>query len=121
MLQRSSAEMPVVRPWRKSTETVKAVPSGASLSATIGCELQPTRILARQRRADDAAGVADDEGDLLGRGVDGGEDQVALVLAVVVVGDDDDLAALEGGDGFGDALASSVIGDAQPTWPRWRR
>src|SRR5215472_16640004 len=28
--------MPVVRPWRTSTETVNAVPSGASLSATIG-------------------------------------------------------------------------------------
>src|SRR5262245_17953932 len=28
--------MPVVRPWRTSTDTVKAVPSGASLSATIG-------------------------------------------------------------------------------------
>src|ERR1700722_753567 len=28
--------MPVVRPWRASTETVKAVPSGASFTATIG-------------------------------------------------------------------------------------
>ena len=36
VLQRSSAEMPVVRPCRTSTETVKAVPSGASFSATIG-------------------------------------------------------------------------------------
>ena len=36
VLQRSSAEMPVVSPWRTSTETVKAVPSGASFSATIG-------------------------------------------------------------------------------------
>ena len=36
LLQRSSAEMPVVRPWRTSTDTVKAVPSGASLSATMG-------------------------------------------------------------------------------------
>src|SRR5690349_21793274 len=36
VLVRSSAEMPVVSPCRTSTETVKAVPSGASLSATIG-------------------------------------------------------------------------------------
>ena len=33
---------------------------------------------------------------------DGRDDQVALVLAVVVVGDDDDLAAREGPDGFDD-------------------
>src|SRR6267142_5315751 len=36
VLVRSSAEIPVVTPCRTSTETVKAVPSGASLSATIG-------------------------------------------------------------------------------------
>src|SRR4051812_11610899 len=36
VLLRSSADMPVVNPWRTSTETVNAVPSGASLSATIG-------------------------------------------------------------------------------------
>ena len=52
--------------------------------------------IARDRRADDAGGVADDEGELLGGGVDGGDDQVALVLAIVVVGDHDDLAAFEG-------------------------
>ena len=36
VLARCSAEMPVVRPWRTSTETVKAVPSGASFCETIG-------------------------------------------------------------------------------------
>ncbi len=36
VLVRSSAEMPVVSPWRTSTETVNAVPSGALLNATIG-------------------------------------------------------------------------------------
>ena len=63
--------------------------------------------------------VADDEGELFRRGVDGGEDEVALVLAIVVVDDDDDLAASEG------AMASatrSLLGHslvlAQPTWPR---
>ena len=43
---RSSAEMPVVRPWRTSTETVKAVPSGASFVDTIGSR--------RKRRASSA-------------------------------------------------------------------
>ena len=32
--------------------------------------------------------------------MDGGNDQVALVLAPVIVHDDDDLAALEGADRF---------------------
>ena len=36
VLLRCSAEMPVVRPCRTSTETVKAVPNGASFCATIG-------------------------------------------------------------------------------------
>ena len=35
--------------------------------------------------------------------------QVALVLAVVVVGDDDDLAAREGFDGFGRRCSSWVV------------
>ena len=75
--------------------------------------------------------------------MDRGEDQVALVLAIVVVGDDDDLAALEGADGVDDPSLhdgpSVAIGErrslirtagklsmshawrVQPTWPRWRR
>ena len=40
VLARCSAEMPVVRPWRTSTVTVKAVPSGASLLATMGLRLR---------------------------------------------------------------------------------
>ena len=83
---------------------------GAPSRACIGAQTMP--LVWRTMKAE-----------LLRRGVDGGEDQVALVLAVVVVGDDDDLAALEGGDGVGDAVAvgrSSVV-RSQPTWPRWRR
>ena len=67
-------------------------------------EAQAVRGLGGQRRADDAAGVADDEGHLLGRGVHCGEHEIALVLAVVVVGDDHDLAASEGLDGGCHAL-----------------
>ena len=36
VFERCSAEMPVVRPCLTSTETVKAVPSGASFWGTIG-------------------------------------------------------------------------------------
>ena len=87
---------------------------GAERRVVVGdhrLQLEAAGLGARQRGADDAGGVADDEGELLGRGMGGGEDQVALVLAVVVVGDDDDLAALEGGDGLGDAFGFSH-GDA---------
>ena len=104
VLQRCSAEMPVVMPCFTSTETVKAVPSGASFAATIGGRLSLRASFAGQRRAHDAAAVADDERHLLGRAERGGDDHVALVLAVVVVGDDDDLAARERLDGFRDGM-----------------
>ena len=95
VLVRCSAEMPVVSPCRTSTETVKAVPSGASLAATIGAQVQAARIIGRHRRADDAAAIADDEGHLLGGAEGCRADEVALVLAVVVVGDDDERPATD--------------------------
>src|SRR5690606_21105222 len=49
--------------------------------------------------ADHPRGVADEEGDGLGAGRAGGHDQVALVLAVLVVDDHDDLASGDGRDG----------------------
>ena len=55
--------------------------------------------LAGERRADDARRVAHEERDLLRRGELGRHDEVALVLAVLVVDDDDDLAPSDGGDG----------------------
>ena len=67
-------------------------------------EVQPLGVGARHRRADDAGGVAHDEGHLLRRAVDGRDDQVAFVLAPVIVHDDDDLAALERADRFDDFL-----------------
>src|SRR6267142_661605 len=94
VLLRSSAEMPVVRPCRTSTDTVQAV-----------------GFLGGQRRADDAGGVADDERHLLGRAERGGDEQVALVLAIIVVGDDHDLALGEGGDDGLDTLMSFDVHD----------
>ena len=66
-------------------------------------QMQASRDLAGQGRGDDAAGVADDEGHLLRGRVHRGQDQITLVLAVVVVGDDDDLAPAEGFDRLSDA------------------
>ena len=67
-------------------------------------EIQPPRIVAGQRNADDAAAIADDEGHLLGGAKRSGDDQVALVLAIVVVGDGDDLATGESLDGVCDGI-----------------
>ena len=68
--------------------------------------MQPPRFVRRQRRADDARSVSDDKRHLLGRAQRGRNEQIALVLAVVVIGDDDDLAAGKSGRGRSDALVS---------------
>jgi hypothetical protein len=65
-----------------------------------GVEPQPLGLVEWQRRADDAAAMADDKGHLLRRAQRGGDDQIALVLAVIIIGDNDDLAAREGLDGI---------------------
>ena len=111
-----------------------------------GIEMKALGLLHRQRRADDAGGVADDEGHLLRRAHGRRDEQIAFVLAVVVVGDDDDLAAREGGggrfhqhlgftgdhaklsfapglviaEGYSPGLGHGHAG-VSPTWPRWRR
>ena len=69
-------------------------------------EVQAARLLGSERRANDARGVADDERHLLRRAQARGNKQIAFVLAVIVIGDDDHLAAGEGGDGGLDALVS---------------
>ena len=52
-------------------------------------EMQPAGLLRRQRRADDARGVADNERHLFRRAQARCDKQIALVFAVVVIGDDD--------------------------------
>ncbi len=87
-------------------------------------QMEPPGDLAGQRRTDDAAGMADDERHLLRRGVDRGEDQIALVLAIVVVGDDDDLAGGERIDRLADTGLGHVdpLGSSRPArQSRWRR
>ncbi len=74
-----------------------------------GREMQTPRVFQRQRRADDAAAMADDEGHFLGRAERGRDDEIALVLAVVVVGDDDDFAARDRLDGFCDGMGQGCL------------
>ncbi len=56
-------------------------------------QLQSARVIAENRRANDAAAVTDDERHLLGGAGRGGDDHVAFVFAIVIVGDDNNLAA----------------------------
>ena len=93
VVARSAAEIPVVVPRRASTVTVNAVPCASAPCATIGGRCSASQRSPGRATQSDAARVAEDEGDRLGGGLLGGEDQVALVLAVGVVHDDDRLPA----------------------------
>ena len=62
-------------------------------------QLEPVTVRDRQRHADVTGRVADHERDELRRGHLGREDEVAFVLAVSVVDDNDRLACRNVGDG----------------------
>ncbi len=53
---------------------------------------QPAGIFGGDGGADDARGVTDDERHLFGGAQRGRDDQIALAFAVIVIGDDDELA-----------------------------
>ena len=74
-------------------------------------EVQALGLFLRHWRADDARGVTHDEGHLVGRAVNGGNDQVPFVLAAVIVGDDDDFAGFKGADRLDDALLVIAHGE----------
>ena len=110
---RSAALMPVVTPWRASMLTVNAVPSGGPGAAgrLHHRQLEPLDLLLGEREADEAPAVGRHEVDGVGRDELGGHRQVALVLAILVVDEDDHLAGADVGDGAGDALGE--------LWGRW--
>ena len=93
--------MPVVTPWRASMLTVNAVPSGGPDAAgrLHHRQLEALDLLLGQREADEPAPVRRHEVDGVGRHELGGHRQVALVLAVLVVDEDDHLAGAHVGDG----------------------
>src|SRR5262249_26270351 len=68
-----------------------------------GIEIELASALAGDRRADVSGRVMEEERDLLRRHELGRHDEVALVLAVFVVDDDDDLTPPDGGHGVLDA------------------
>ena len=92
---RSWAEMPVAMPSRASIETVKAVRLRASFWRAMYSRPQLVGALARQRQADQAAAVLGHEVDGVGRRHLRGNDEVALVLAVLGVDQDDHAAVAQ--------------------------
>ena len=99
--------------FETAVERVREV--AAQVAPRMRIEVQPPCLLKRERRADDARGVADDEPHLLGRAQRARDEQIALVFAVVVVGDDHDLAAREGGDCLLDVALRAVVHGGDPT------
>src|SRR6185437_5201232 len=73
-------------------------PEGSLVLADHRIELQVTRVLGAERRADDTRRIADDECHFFRRAERSGDEQVTLVLAVVIIGDHHDLASGEGFD-----------------------
>ena len=92
---RSAAEIPVEILPRASIDTVKAVPNGEVLSCDHEREPQLVAALLGEGEADEAAPVARHEVDGVGRDLLGRDREVALVLAVLVVDDDDELPGAE--------------------------
>ena len=84
---------------------VGAVPRAVLLDHR--AQAETLRVLLGDRHADQAAAVLGEEIDLLGGDELGGEDEVALVLAVLVVDEDDGLAGADRGDDLGDRADGS--------------
>ena len=97
VVARSVAEMPVVTPNRRwaSMLTVKAVDSSSVFRSVIWGKPELIAALAGQGQADQTPAVQGHEVDHLGRSKLRGTDEIALVLAILVVGYDDDLAVAQ--------------------------
>ena len=86
---RSAALMPVVTPSRASIDTVKAVSMLVRLIRAIGSRPELVDPFLAQREADQAAAVTGHEVDRVGRRHLRRDDEVALILPVVVVDQDE--------------------------------
>ena len=99
---RSAAEMPVLVPRLASIATQNAVSKRVEFLLDHQRDLELVEPLAGHRQADQAAAVLGHEVDRLGRHLLGGHRQIAFVLAILVVDDDDHLAAADRRDGVFD-------------------
>ena len=101
---RSAAEMPVlVRALRLDRHAERGVEPRACSASTISGISSSSSRSRRHRQADQAAAVRRHEVDRLRRDLLGGDRQVAFVLAILVVDDDDHLAGADRGDRVLDA------------------
>ena len=116
---RSAAEMPVVTPSAASIETVKAVPILVAVARHHGRQAQALAALAGERQADQAAAEARHEVDGFGRDVVGGQHQVAFVLAVFLVDQDDHAAGAHVGDDVFDRGDGDGRDGGQRTLMHW--
>ena len=78
----------------------------------LGCEVEAVAIGLGHAEAHIAAGDGEEEGDGLGGGEGGGEDEVALVLARLVVGEDDHPAVLQFVEDLGNGGEHGAMIDA---------
>jgi hypothetical protein len=103
VVDRSLAEMPVVTPNRARVDAHREG-GGQLLGVPLGHlgQAELVAALAGEGQADQAPPVQGHEVDRLGRDQLGRADQVTLVLAVLVVRDDDDLAVAQVVDGLVD-------------------
>ena len=92
---RSCAEMPVVVPPTTSIGVQKAVSKRDVLSRTMQRNLELVEPLRRHRQANQTAPEARHEIDRFGRHLLGRDRQVALVLPILVVDDDDERAGAD--------------------------
>ena len=92
---RSKADIPVVTPSLASMETVKAVWNRAVFSETISGSWSSSIRSVGQGQADQAPAVLGHEVDDVRGDLLGGDHEVALVLPVLVVDDDDQAARLD--------------------------
>ena len=86
---RSAAEMPVVTPSFASIEVVKAVSWRVPLWRLISSRPSCSTRLPGQREADQAAAVLGHEVDRVGSRHLGGDDEIALILPILVVDQDE--------------------------------
>ena len=96
----------------------------AVLWSTWGCSCSLSHRSRGQGQADHAAGVLDHEVDRLGRDLLGRDDEVALVLAVFIIDQDDHLAGLEVFEDFGNGRKrhrSRLLQDEPRALSRWQR
>ncbi len=107
---RSKAEVPVVMPVRASIDCVNGVACGSTLAPWTGASCSRSQIAGDMARQTMPQPLRIMKLIASGRGILGGDDQVALVLAVLVIDQDDHAAGLQFGQGLFDGAEILRIG-----------